>query len=206
MPELKNLPDTKVRELKAGDMTIYGRFVSQDAKVKWSIVTFEGKAGNYEMRLHRDDVIGVSREVPTEEEKAAERREAVIWSLDMSDQRAHATLQSERIAFASALNAGKNPSSSSVESLYKVEAEVALWDRVAIVHKRAAAGESGQFSEPITRIEAVKHVSDRVRERLLEQYRPTSRSTSVVANAFEDIVAQAKMDWLKDLQWKLVGL
>lgn len=204
MPELKAFPDVKVRDLKVGDMTTYGKVLDKDVKVKWAIVTFQGQAGPYTERLLADDALGCSREVATEAEQAAKLLAHMLVSLDHKEAQARRTLEHARESMIKALQAGERANHWSWMDVPLAEATVELWDAVTHVHQvhaMKAVFEGGEGVWAITRVEAVKLVLEERSKKALSYYRGLSRSTSVISNLFEDIEREALSAWARELEW-----
>lgn len=195
MPELKQMTG-KVTDLKAGDKTTYGKVLGVNAKVKWAVVTFEGAAGAYEHRLAMGDDFTFSREVPTAEEQAAKRLQMTLATLDMKERQARQNLDHYRQKMIEDMQAGDRASHWTWMDVPQAQAIVELWDAIAHVHRVNAQGET-----PMARVEAVRYVLDERAKRALEYYRPLSRSTSAVANMFEDIEIGAISALRRDLEF-----
>lgn len=196
MPELRSFPETKVRDLKDRDLTTYGRVVGTDVKIKWALVTFEGQAGHYTERLLADQVIGCSREVPTEDEVAAKQLQRTLQALDFKEDSARHALVAARETMIKSLEAGERSSHWNWMDVPLAEAAVELWDAATHVHKVHA-----QADTPLTRVEAVRLVKDERTRQALSYFRATSRSTSTVSNLFDDLKTEALSNWMRELEW-----
>jgi hypothetical protein len=177
----------------------------------WIEIKIEGS--DRPMTANREDATFiVERIVKTAEEKAAELREAQLWSLDRAERGAEEDLQNIQEKLGNELLNGNVASYSRLDDLLSAQARYAVWSRVTHVARvqalRAVSfdAESGTWSvrddaevsaenddhAALTRWESYEYMVQKTRDELLEWSQFTSRSTSVMSNAVEDYEREAK--------------
>jgi hypothetical protein len=207
MPQLVTKSRT-VRSLAPGAEVVFGDEVrvveTVDHKVKWSTITYKDGLGK--IRVEGDSTVMVQAMEMTEEEREAallrrriEGIEAMIEQAPMSVAAAKDKLMAEI----------DSPWTShwAYESFIAAKESARLWAEVAKVWElaqqpehEAKAIEAGE--EPFeTIIDAKAYIVRKYRGRLLENFTPTSRSTSVVSNAIEDIQREVQIKFVRDDRW-----
>lgn len=182
--------------LQLGDVTTSGTVADVDRKVKWATVTFESGASE---RVLLEDEWTVSRLEPTAEEKAASRLDARLRWLDRAQQAAAVTVAKARRDAIARLQRGELQDHWRLLDVAEAEEYEALWERF----RRAAAYQGTRpEDEQLTLLEVLREVRAGVTERLVSSGpRRLSRSTSAVANLFEDMQADVAVAWLRDTSY-----
>jgi hypothetical protein len=184
-------------------------------KQVWTYILLEGAQRAFRAKL--DDTYTVERSRLTEEEAAVNLRDSTLRDLDRSERMDRRNLAAARAAIRDAMSeeSGGQLLPGMPLQVWTYTARVKLWDIVHAVHLRrcefaqtlpgtavvddVAADVEG--FEPISRIDAVKNVRDRVQRDILQHLRMTSRSSSMSHNFMEDCEVQGKLDWLEELRW-----
>lgn len=216
---IKTYPKVTINQLRVGDkVTTWhtpqirpsGEVAKIDKRVKRADVILT--SGEVVKNLELTGTAIVERIVQTEEEKAAERREALLWAIDRAEKDAAEDLAEQQQKVATLLAAGERLDHWKLESLLKAQATAAIWMKVAHVHLIHARRTSEEVEEmkarwgglhddevrgTMTRLEAFDRVVEITRTWLVEQHAFLNRSTSVTSNLMEDVERQAAADFLR---------
>lgn len=214
---IKTYPMVTVSQLRVGDkVTTWhtpqprqaGEVARIDKRVKRADVTLT--SGDVVKNLELTGTAIVERMIRTDEEKAAERHEALLWAIDRAEKDAAEDLVEQQQKVAALLTAGERFDHWRLESLLKAQATAAIWAKVAHVHLVHAQrtsedieqliknwGDDEKTHGPITRLEAMELVVEKTKEWLIEQSSFLSRSTSVMSNLIDDVERQAAADFLR---------
>jgi hypothetical protein len=213
MPELRTIP-VAASQVKQGDIIQVGLFDATVTEVNVKTVYTYIKTDKSERpsRVESVSTVNVARSFKTDAEKAAELREAQLWSLDRAERGAEEDLQNIQEKLGNELLNGNVASYSRLDDLLSAQARYAVWSRVTHVARvqalRAVSfdAESGTWSvrddaevsaenddhAALTRWESYEYMVQKTRDELLEWSQFTSRSTSVMSNAVEDYEREAK--------------
>lgn len=188
-----------------------------DKKSKFTYVYFTddaiARASERPLRIEHDATVWVARTRLTAEEQKAAVLRTQLERLDYAEQGAVEDLEKIRSKTIGILTDGGRLDHWEVEALLMAQANAELWAKVAHVHKLYAqrteedleemrARSGGLYANdvrgPMTRLEALDFVLKKTEERLIEQVRFTSRSSSIVSNVCEDVSRQAAADFLNN--------
>lgn len=194
--------------------------VSVDVKQRYAYVTTE-KTQERGQKPHAFD-IGTTKTVvrtrPTTAERHAAKVLDALADLDKNERKARRRLASRRDDIERIVTLDKNLLSGHVAGILIEQETAAIWNvirdrslsllaEVQMLHVALQENENAREAFDLaieaapTRIDVVRGVRDYVRKELLRGLRFDSRSTSVPANFGDDMVNQARVDWLDSLQW-----
>jgi hypothetical protein len=148
--------------------------------------------------LPRTTPVLVSRMEPTDEENAATRRAYQMLSIDKMMEEALPELEVAREKLIANLKYRPDYHYSAYEDYIEAQVRFLLWQDV----KETALGIAKRDDTDPDYVSATRIVRDEVLEALIEA-RHTSRSTSVMSNAAEDVILEAKSRWLRRLKYTL---
>jgi hypothetical protein len=178
----------KTAELRKGDSTGAGIVTSTDVKTKWTTVYFEN---GHKVRIENDGEWAVTRSQPTQAEKDATRRDFEIYQLRRNREASRKHVADAKAKMVTYLDSDYSVDHWTVENLLSAQATEELWlgvDQILKYHF---------FVRGYTIVEAVEAQRARCRESLLN-VRPTSRSTSVISNAVDDVKLEAKAAFIRN--------
>jgi hypothetical protein len=144
------------------------------------------------------------REFPTDEETEAKERARALYFIKQSIANAPDAVEEAQAKLLKDLAYVPSYWAHQIASLAEATAQAQLWARV---ERAAAAGTyrgSGSF-EVGDLIAATRAVAAEIKEQMMD-LRPTSRSTSVLHNAMEDVELEARLSWFRSLIYRMADL
>lgn len=142
--------------------------------------------------------ITVSREEPTDEERAARDREISLLHIHEAIKTAGTAVEEARAKLNSDLVYASTYWCNRAADLAETQEKAFIWKQVVRAAEkgiyRDASFEVGDL------IAAVRAVAAEIREEAMNRH-PNSRSTSVIHNAFEDVVLAARLAWVRSLAY-----
>jgi hypothetical protein len=175
-----------------------GSMIDGRVSDKTKLAHFQVRGWPKVMTLPRTTPVLVSRMEPTDEERAVERRSYMLSSIVSMIATAEPEMDSAREKLLADLKYRPDYHYNAYEDFIEAQVRFTLWEDV----RKTALGIAERDSAEPDYIAATRIVRDEVLETLVEA-RHASRSTSVMSNAAEDVILEAKSRWLRRLKYTL---
>jgi hypothetical protein len=149
-------------------------------------------------------LVSFVREVPTDEETEAKERARTLYFIQQSIKDAPDAVEEAHAALLKDLAYVPSYWAHKITDLATVTVHAQLWKSV----ERAAAAGSYRGSESFEEgdlIAATRAVAAEIKEQMMNLH-PTSRSTSVIHNAMEDVELEARLSWFRSLTYRMADL
>lgn len=195
MPELKTI-EIFADHIMKGDIVLMGedeiptspiKTISRKTKYVW----IDGEDGT-KGRLSGGDTIKVRRSFQTDQEKAADMREATIDYLTTKINGYDVWFENAKKEYCEKIMRGFEVHWHDTESFYASQARYEIWRSVVNVMN----------GRKVDVRAATQLVADDILYHFMRDYRATSRSTSVVSNAMEDVRRGEEVKFIEDLRWR----
>lgn len=195
MPTI-NTYDVPATELMSGDQFAWNGTVhtatEMSTKSKYVHVTVEG---GRVLRIELDAQLHVSRVEKTNEEKAAEKLAMQTKILEHHMASADAPVDEARDALAGNLVYRPQMHCTDYARLVDAQTVQSIW---AVI--RRSLGQARDDGETITIVDAVREMIDDITDELIRTQH-ASRSTSTLCNAVDDLVCDAKIEWVCNVRY-----
>lgn len=148
--------------------------------------------------------MSIVREVPTEEETEAKERARTWHFIKQSIKNAPYAVEEAHAALLKDLAYVPSYWTHKIASLAEATVHAHLWIRV----ERAAAAGSYRGSESFEvgdLIAATRSVAAEIKDEVMRLH-PSSRSTSTLHNAMEDVELEARLSWVRSLTYRMADL
>lgn len=204
MPQLATL-DIKAHQLRLGDkiLSVSGKahpvnfLTINSVEVKTKLVHVASPIYGRKFTIPLDADVKVEREVPTDEDLVASHRDYQLETIQKFIAEAPSLFADAREGLVQYLDGSSDRLGWPLSSLIKARVNQDLWRRVEQTAQHYEP-EAGSFVRAYVLILATSEVLQCVKDDLTDlSY--TSRSTSVLHNAIEDCVREAKAQWVRQV-------